>query len=179
MIINIVIGIAIVVVLFVIIVSLQPADFRISRSASVSAPPQAVFAQVNDFHKWEAWSPWAKMDPSAKNTFTGPDAGVGAGFGWSGNNKVGEGMMTITESRPGELVRIKLEFLKPMKATHAAEFAFKLENGSTTVSWTMSGKNNFMGKAFNLFVNCDRMVGGQFEQGLSAMKALAESVPAR
>jgi hypothetical protein len=81
-----------------------------------------VFAQVNDFHNWEAWSPWAKLDPAAKATFEGPHPGKGAIFRWAGNEEVGEGSMTITESRPSELIKIKLEFLKPFEATNTAEF---------------------------------------------------------
>src|SRR2546426_9493937 len=114
-----------IVLLFLVFVSLQPADFRIVRTGAVPAPQAAVFAQVNDFHNWEAWSPWAKLDPAAKNSFEGAPAGEGAVFAWSGNSKVGEGRMTITDSRPSELVRIKLEFLKPFAATNTAEFTFK------------------------------------------------------
>ena len=107
---KILIGIAVILVAFVVIVALQPSDFRIVRSINISAPPAAVFAQVNDFHNWEAWSPWAKLDPAAKATFEGPSAGEGAIFRWVGNEEVGEGNMTITESRPSDLIRIKLEF---------------------------------------------------------------------
>lgn len=164
-----------VVVVFVGLVALRPSEFSISRSTTISAPPEVVFAQVNDFHKWEAWSPWAKMDPNAKNTFTGPAAGVGAAFTWSGNNKVGEGRMNIIESRACDLIRINLEFLRPMKATNLVEFTFKAEGNRTVVTWTMSGKNNFVGKAFTLVLKCDKMVGGQFETGLAQMKLLAEA----
>jgi hypothetical protein len=115
------------------------------------------------------------MDPVCKNTFEGAAAGTGAIFIWAGNKKVGEGRMTITESRPSELIRIKLEFLKPFKATNTAEFTFKSQGNQTLVTWSMSGKNNFMGKAFGLFVNCDKMVGGDFEKGLAAMKSVAET----
>src|SRR5438552_10530725 len=96
------IAIAAIIVVFVVVVALQPSEFRIVRSATISAPPSDVFAQVNDFHNWEAWSPWAKLDPAAKNSFEGPSAGTGAIFKWSGNGDVGEGIMTLTESRPSE-----------------------------------------------------------------------------
>ena len=135
----------------------------------------AIFPLVNELRNWEAWSPWAKLDPAAKNTYEGPPAGTGAAFGWSGNNKVGEGRMLITESRPNELVRLKLEFVRPMKGTNDAEFTFKPESGHILVTWTMSGKYNFVGKAVNLIINCDRMVAGQFDQGLAQMKRLAEA----
>ena len=169
------IALAVIVVVFVVIIAIQPSDFRITRSASFAAPPEAVFAQVNDLHNWEAWSPWAKLDPAAKSTYDGPAAGVGAAFTWSGNNKIGEGRMTIIESRPNELVRFKLDFLKPFKASNTAEFTFKPEANQTAVTWSMYGKNSFIGKAIGLFMNCDKMVGGQFEQGLAQMKSVAEA----
>lgn len=124
---KILITLAVIIVVFAVIVALQPSDFRVARTATISAPPPAVFAQVNDFHKWEAWSPWAKLDPAAKNSFEGPAAGRGAIFKWSGNNEVGEGSMTITESRPSDLIKIKLDFTKPFEATNTTEFTFKPE----------------------------------------------------
>ena len=132
---------------------------------------------MNDFHNWEAWSPWAKLDPAAKATFEGPSTGTGAIFKWVGNKEVGEGSMTITESRPSDLIRIKLEFLRPFEATNSAEFTFKPEGNRTAVTWSMEGKNNFIAKAVCLFMNMDKMVGGQFEQGLAQMKAVVEAAP--
>jgi uncharacterized protein YndB with AHSA1/START domain len=164
-----------IVVVFLAVVALQPADFRIQRSALIAAPAQAVFAQVNDFRKWLAWSPWEKMDPALKRTYEGPPAGTGAKYAWQGNKNVGEGQMTITESRPGELVRIKLEFVKPFAATNTAEFTFKPEGGGTAVTWSMTGRNNFMAKAVSMFMSLEKMVGGQFEQGLAQMKSLVET----
>ncbi len=164
----------VVIGVLVLVVASRPSEFSITRSAVMSAPAQKVFEQVNDFHKWEAWSPWAKMDPNAKNTFSGAASGTGAGFRWEGNNDVGVGSMLITESVPGETIRIKLAFEKPFAATNETLFTFKEQGGQTTVTWTMSGKNNFIGKAMSLVMNCDKMVGGQFEKGLANMKALAE-----
>jgi len=171
------IAIAAIIVVFVVVVALQPSEFRIVRSATISAPAPAVFAQVNDFHNWEAWSPWAKLDPAAKATFEGPSTGTGAIFKWAGNKEVGEGSMTITESRPSDLIRIKLEFLRPFEATNSAEFTFKPEGNRTAVTWSMEGKNNFIAKAVCLFMNMDKMVGGQFEQGPAQMKAVVEAAP--
>jgi hypothetical protein len=168
------IAIGALIVLVLIIAATRPSKFGVTRSASISAPAQVVFPHVNDLHKWQEWSPWAKMDPTAKVAYEGPDAGQGAAFSWAGNNKVGEGRMEIVESRPNQLVLFKLDFLKPMRATNTAEFTFKPDGDQTIVTWTMSGKNNLMGKIFSMFVNCDKMIGGQFEQGLANMKALAE-----
>jgi len=174
---KILIALAVIVVVFVGVVAMQPSEFRVVRSATMSAPAPAVFAQVNDFHHWEAWSPWAKLDPAAKNSFEGPSAGIGAIFRWAGNKEVGEGSMTITESRPSDLIRIKLEFLKPFAATNSAEFTFKPEGNQTAVTWSMAGKNNFISKAICLFMNMDKMVGGKFEEGLAKMRSIVEAVP--
>ena len=167
-------AIAAVVVLFLIAVAMQPSDFKVERTATVHAPAPVAFAQVNDFQNWRAWSPWEKVDPALKRQYEGPKAGTGAVYAWQGNKEVGEGRMTIVESRPGELVRIKLEFFKPFAATNTAEFSFKPSGDGTAVTWTMTGQNNFLAKAMCLFVNMDRMVGGMFEQGLAQMKTGVE-----
>jgi hypothetical protein len=174
----ILLAVAVVVVLFVIIVATRPSDFRITRTGRIIAPIDVVFDNINDLHKWEAWSPWAKMDPNAKNTFSGPVSGSGASMAWAGNNKVGEGRMTIMDSRPGERIQMKLEFFKPFKAVNTAEFTFKSEGGHTAVTWSMFGKNNFMGKAIGLVMNCDKMVGGQFEQGLASLDSVSRQTVA-
>jgi uncharacterized protein YndB with AHSA1/START domain len=168
------IAIPVLIAIFLVIVAMQPSDFRVVRSTTIAAPPEAVFPHVNELKKWDAWSPWAKLDPNAKSTFEGPEAGTGAVMTWAGNNDVGEGRMTITENRPNELVQFKLEFYKPMAGTCTAEFAFKPEGNQTTVTWSMSGQNNFMAKAVGLFMDCDAMVGGQFEQGLANLKSATE-----
>jgi uncharacterized protein YndB with AHSA1/START domain len=178
MIYYILLAVAAIILVLVVIVAMQPAAFRITRSGSFAAPPSAVFAQVNDFHNWEEWSPWAKLDLAAKKTFEGPPSGVGTVFTWSGNNQVGEGTMTLTESKPDELIRINIDFRRPFKATNAAEFTFKTEGNQTSVSWSMSGQRNFIFKAFGLFMNMDKLIGKDFEKGLAQLKAVVEKTPA-
>lgn len=155
-------------------VAMQPSDFSIERSVLIAAKREAVFAVVNDFHHWDDWSPWAKLDPAATAEFSGAAAGEGARFRWSGNNKVGTGAMTIVESRPHDLIRIRLDFEKPMTATNEARFTFAPDAGGTRVTWRMTGKNKFAGRLVCTFMNMDKHVGGQFEQGLAAMKQLVE-----
>jgi len=174
---KILIALAVIIVAFVAVVAMQPPDFRLTRSTTIAAPSSVVFAQVNDFHNWKAWSPWAKIDPAMKEHYDGSPAGVGAIYSWEGNNEVGEGRMTILESRPSDLVAIKLEFLKPFQATNTAEFTFKAEGSQTTVDWSMYGKKNFMMKAFHLFMSMEKMVGPDFEKGLAALKSTAEAIP--
>lgn len=159
----------------VVLASLKPEAFRVSRSQLVAAPAEAVFAHLVDFHQWNAWSPWAKRDPSAKNTFEGPESGVGSSFAWAGNSKIGAGKMTIEECVRDELLRIKLEFERPMKAVNRASFELKPQGEGTRVTWSMAGKNNFYAKLFSLVVDMDKMIGKDFEEGLANLKALAEA----
>ena len=174
---KILIGLAVIVVVLVVFIALQSSTYRVERSATINAPAPVVFAQVNDFHKWNAWSPWAKLDPAMKQTFEGAPAGNGAVYTWACNKEVGEGRMTITESHPSDLVKIKLEFLKPFAATSTTEFTFTPQGNQTAVTWTMTGDKNFIAKAFHLFVNMDKMIGGDFERGLAQMKSVAEAAP--
>jgi uncharacterized protein YndB with AHSA1/START domain len=173
----VVLVVAAIVVVLAIVIAMRPSQFRITRSATIAAPPADVFAQVNDFHRWQEWSPWAKRDPNAKNTYEGNASGTGAIFRWSGNSQVGEGCMTILESRPNELILIKLEFLRPFKATNSAEFTFQPAGKETAVTWSMSGRHQFVMKAFGLFMNMDKMVGGDFEKGLANLNAVVTSAP--
>lgn len=166
---------AVIVVVFAGVVAMQPADFRVTRSTMIVAPPEAVFGHVNDLHKWEAWSPWAKLDPQAAMSYEGPVSGPGAICRWDGNNEVGAGSMTIQESSPHQRIQIGLAFLRPFESTAEAEFAFEPENEQTVVSWSMSGKNNFIGKAISLFMDCDAMIGGEFEKGLASLKSIVEA----
>ena len=173
---KILIGVAAALALLVIVILMQPATFHIERSIDMAAPPEAAFAQVNDFHAWSAWSPWEKLDPSMKRSYDGAPAGVGAKYAWVGNKQVGEGRMTIEQSEPARVV-IKLEFLKPFAATNTATFTFvKTPEGNKT-TWAMDGEKNFVAKAFHLVMNMDKMIGPDFERGLASMKAVAEAAP--
>jgi uncharacterized protein YndB with AHSA1/START domain len=171
---KILLVLAAIVAVILVVAAFQPAEFRVTRSTTIAAPAAVVFAEINDFHRWQAWSPWEKLDPAMKRTFDGPPAGVGAIYGWEGNNEVGAGRMTITESQPAELIRIRLEFLKPMEAQSTTEFTLRPEGSGTAVTWTMAGRNNYLAKIMCLFMNMDKMLGGQFEQGFANLKAVAE-----
>jgi len=168
----------VVVIGFLIVVAMQPSSYSVTRTAKMQAPPEVVFAQVNNFQNWKAWSPWEKLDPEMKRTFEGPEAGTGAKYGWNGNDKVGEGAMTITDSQPHEKILIKLEFQRPMVAECPTEFKFSPVGGGTEVAWTMRGENDFMGKAFCLLMNMDKMIGADFEKGLASIKEIVEKAPA-
>ena len=167
----------VIVAIFLAIVALQPPEFSVTRTADIPAPAAAVFAKVNDLHEFQTWSPWAKLDPACKTGFEGPSSGVGASFFWSGNSKVGEGRMTIIDSKPDELIRMKLEFVKPFAGTNTTEFTFKPEGRKTVMSWSMTGSCSFICKAMGLLMNCKKMVGDQFEQGMGNLKAELAAAP--
>jgi uncharacterized protein YndB with AHSA1/START domain len=174
---KILIAVVVIVAVFVAVVAMQPSEFRVARQATISAPAPVVFEQVNDFHKWGAWSPYDKMDPAMKKTYDGPAAGTGASYSWAGNSRAGEGRATIVESRPNERIKIQLDFVKPLAGTAFAEFTFKPAGNQTTVEWSLAGSNNFISKAVHLFLNMDKMVGAQFEEGLAQLKSAAEAAP--
>lgn len=168
------IAIAACLVIFLLLVASRPSHFRIARSARMAAPASTVFAHVNDPHLFQEWSPWAKKEPTAETNYEGPQAGVGAAFAWKGK-KVGQGRMTVVESRPNELVRFRLEFLKPFQVTNVAEFTFQSEGDATHVTWSMSGESRFLCKAIGLFINMDDMCGRDFAEGLENLRLIAES----
>ncbi|MFY0567677.1 SRPBCC family protein [Archangium lansingense] len=172
---KILLGVAGVLVALCGVIAMQPATYSVQRSATFKASPDIAFALVNDFHNWGGWSPWDKLDPNQKVTFEGAAAGTGAKYGWSGNDDVGEGRMTIEESKANELVRIKLEFIRPFASTSPTTFTFTPAAEGVTVTWKMDGTNDFMGKAFGLFVNMDVMLGKDFDKGLAAMGKIAEA----
>ena len=156
----------------------KPDTYTVTRTAVVAAPPESVFAQVDDFRRWAAWSPWEKLDPAMQKTFEGPESGVGSSYAWSGNSQVGVGKMTITESVPPEHVGLRLEFIKPFASVSQTRFAFAPAPGGTQVTWEMEGRHNFVSKCMCVFMDMDKMVGKDFESGLANLDQVARSMPA-
>jgi uncharacterized protein YndB with AHSA1/START domain len=172
---KILIALAAIIAIFVVVVAMQPSDFRVERSITIAAPVDTVFAQVNELKKWDAWSPWKKLDPNATISYDGPESGAGAIAKWSGNSQVGEGSMTLTESRPNELIKIKTDMTKPMEASNMTEFLFAPDGDQTKVTWVISGHQGFVGKAFCLVLNGKKMLGDALDEGLGKLKTVAEA----
>jgi Polyketide cyclase / dehydrase and lipid transport len=156
------------------LVASRPSTFRVERSITMASPVEIPFGLVNDFHKWQFWSPWDALDPKMQKTFDGPYAGPGAIYTWSGNDQVGKGKMTNLEAQPYDSIRIQLEFLEPWPASNVTTFTYKPVPEGIQLTWAMEGNNNFMGKAFSLFMDMDGMVGKDFEKGLATLKKLSE-----
>jgi uncharacterized protein YndB with AHSA1/START domain len=154
-------------------ISMQPSEFQIERKVVVAARPEVVWPLLTDFHQWERWSPWEKVDPEMTKSYEGAPAGVGAIYAWKGNNKVGEGRMTIASANAPSQIDIKLEFMAPWVATNTTTFTLAAEGESTSVVWNMKGKNDFMGKAMSMTMDMDAMVGAYFEKGLASLGSAA------
>jgi hypothetical protein len=165
--------VTLVIVAALIYIATRPATFHIERSALINAPANVLFPMINDFHQWIRWSPWEELDPNMEKTFAGPTAQPGATYAWSGNSKAGAGRITLLESKPNELVSIKLEFFKPFPATNQGTFQLVPSTAGTRVTWAMEGKNNFMGKVMSPFM--DGMVGKEFEKGLANLGTAAQA----
>jgi hypothetical protein len=149
-------------------------EFLVERSTVIDASPDVVQPLLDDFRKWQAWSPWEDVDPDLKRTYSGPDSGVGASYAWEGNRKAGSGQMVITESVPGSKVVLDLNFLKPFKAENVTTFLLEPNGAGTTVRWQMTGKNNLFFRIVGVVFPMDKMVGKDFEKGLAQLKAAAE-----
>ena len=172
---KILIALVALVVIFVAYVATRPSSYSVQRSTQVAAPPEIVYAQVSDFHRWDAWSPWAKLDPKMKATYSGAAAGKGAVYEWSSAEKnVGKGRMTITDVSAPRQVKIDLVFMEPYAGQADTTFAFSPEGGGTKVTWTMGGNMGFMEKAMGIFMNMDAMIGNDFEKGLGQLRTVSE-----
>jgi uncharacterized protein YndB with AHSA1/START domain len=171
---------AVLVAGLLIAIFMQPDTYQVTRAQKINAPPAAVFALVNDYRRWDDWSPWAKLDPGMKTEISGPEGGgVGATYSWKGNSDVGSGKMTTLAVEPGKSVKIDLSFIEPFASSSITTFRFEPDGENTQVNWEMAGEANFLSKAMCLFMSMDAMIGPDFEKGLQKMKEVAEAAPAQ
>jgi hypothetical protein len=171
---KIIVTIIVLIVALLAFAATRPNAFRVQRTARINAAPDRIYANLEDFHRWTAWSPWEKMDPAMRRTHSGAPKGVGAVYEWEGNSKVGKGRMEIVKaSTPTELT-VKLDFLKPFETHNFAEFTLRPVGASTDVTWSMFGPSPFVSKVMGIFFDMDRMVGTDFENGLANLKTVAE-----
>lgn len=164
---------AIVVSLSVVLVlaALKPDTFRVERSVTIDAPPEKILPLVDDYRAWTKWSPY-EFDPAMKRSYSGAESGKGSIYEWDGKG-VGSGRMETLEASPSRVL-IKLDFFKPFTASNMAAFTFTPQGTATKVTWSMEGPMTFLPKIMHVVVNMDRMVGGQFDEGLAKLKVLAE-----
>lgn len=155
----------------------RPDTFAVQRTATIAAPPERIFPYIQDFHQWNAWSPYDKLDPAMQRTYGGAANGVGATYAWTGNSQVGQGRMEVTDATAPSHVAIKLDFLKPFESHNVAEFTLQPAAGGTQVTWAMHGPAPYVTKLMGVFVNMDKMIGKDFETGLANLKTLVERAP--
>jgi uncharacterized protein YndB with AHSA1/START domain len=170
------IAIAVVVIVAAVLLfaATRPDNVRVQRATSIKAPPEKIFPLITDLHRWGSWSPWEKMDPAMKRTYSGAASGKGAVYAWEGNSKVGEGRMEIKDVSPPSKVTIKLDFVKPIEGHNIAEFTLEPKGESTNVTWAMYGPSAYIAKVIGVFVSMDSMIGKDFETGLANLKTVAE-----
>lgn len=169
-------AVAVLLVLFLVAVAMQPDRYHVERSTVVFAPLGVVYGQVADFRAWEAWSPWEKLDPAMQRTFDGAAGTVGASYAWKGNADVGAGTMTITEAQAPHKLTMRLDFIEPFASTTESGFTITPAESGVKVTWWMDGENDFMGKLFCMFMDMDAMIGSDFERGLAQLKTVAEAI---
>ena len=162
------------IAVFLVYIALKSADFRITRSRSIQASPEAIFALINDLHGFNRWNPFAQNDPLLKLDYSGPQTGIGANYSWSSTGKSGQGRMEIIKSSAPSLVKMRLDFVRPFSATNTAEFSLAPTRTATTVTWSMTGRNSYMHKLMGTILNFDKMVGGEFVKGLANLQVLVE-----
>jgi uncharacterized protein YndB with AHSA1/START domain len=167
-------SLAVMVVALLAYASTRPDSFRVERSTTIKAPMDKVFGLVNDFHQWQSWSPWEKLDPAMVRTFTGPNSGKGTVYAWSSDGKAGAGRMEILDAPAPTKVLIKLDFIKPFEAHNTAEFTLTPVGDSTQINWAMYGPSPFIAKVMGVFFSMDSLVGKDFAEGLANLKAVAE-----
>ena len=152
----------------------KPDTFRVERAVTVNAAPEKIFPLINDFRAWREWSPYEDRDPDLKRTYSQPASGKGAVYSWDGNSNIGAGRMEILDAPAPSKVTIKLDFFQPFEASSTAEFAMTPSGNGTRVTWAMVGPNAYIGKVMSVFMDMDKMVGGDFEVGLQKLKTRAE-----
>jgi uncharacterized protein YndB with AHSA1/START domain len=171
---SIALAVVLLIAAVLIFAATRPDTFRVQRATSIKAPPERIFALISDFQRWGSWSPWEKLDPALKRSYSGPSSGKGAVYAWEGNRDVGHGRMEIADASPPSRIVIKLDFLKPFEAHNIAEYTLEKQGDATQVTWAMHGPSPYFAKLLGVFFSMDRMVGEKFEEGLANLKALAE-----
>ncbi|MGL6076943.1 MAG: SRPBCC family protein [Fimbriiglobus sp.] len=160
--------------IFSLFVFLKSDVLKVVRSTTIQAPRGKIFEEINDIRRLNSWNPWMKLDPAIQLTYEGPSSGIGASYSWTGNKNVGAGRQTIVDSDEDEMVRLKLEFIRPFPGTNEVEFTLVSTGNGTLVTWKMEGKLHIIAKAISVFMNMEKMCGNSFEEGLASLKKQVE-----
>lgn len=155
----------------------KPDQFRFARTARIAATPERLFPLINDLKVMNSWNPFALRETAGKGTYSGPQSGKGATHEFAGP-KSGTGSIEIVDAVPSSKVVMRLVMTKPMKADNTVEFTLEPSGAATDVTWAMSGRQPLLAKVMTLFIDCDKMVGKDFDEGLANLKRIVETRPA-
>lgn len=172
---KVVLGLAALVLVLVVVVAMQPAEYRVERSRVVPASPEVTYAVLADFDRFEEWSPWAELDPNMKKTVEGTPGTAGYRYAWTGNQDVGKGSMVVKQAKAPERIDIELEFVEPFASVAQTSYILEPVEGGTKVTWTMAGDNDFMGKAMGLMMDMDAMIGADYDKGLAKLEPIVKA----
>lgn len=173
---KVTVAVVILILAVLIFAATRPDTFHVQRATSINAPPETIFALINDFHEWGAWSPFERLDPAMSRIYGGAPSGQGSVYEWKGNGRAGAGRIKIAESSPPSKLTINLDFVKPIEGHNIIEFTLEPRGGATDVTWAMHGSNPYLAKVMSIFCSMDKMVGKDFETGLANLKSVAEKL---
>jgi hypothetical protein len=164
-----------IVAIFIILMLVAPKNYHVNRSIVIDRALPDVFQYIKHVKNQDDWSPWKKKDPDMKQTFSGVDGTVGFVSHWEGNKDVGTGEQEITKIEENKRLDTELRFFKPWKSQSDAYIEVEEADGGTNVTWGFSGVNKVPLNVMMMFMNMDKMIGKDFEEGLADLKRIMES----
>ena len=168
-------GIAIIIGAFLIFVATRPSEMSVTRETFVHAAPEAVFPHINNSKMANHWMPWQDSDPGLKMNYSGPEEGIDSTSSWDSQGKMGTGEARVIDSIQNKSVKTRLTYTKPFQMSQTAEISLTPVTNGTQVRWSVAGHNGFFFKMMGIFMDCDQMIGGEFEKGLSKLKTIVEA----
>lgn len=152
--------------------SRRPRHFSATRSLSIAAPRDLIHALIDNLQRMNTWNPYVLRDTGGQVHYSGPEKGPGAMFEFGGS-KSGSGSLRILASEPSRIA-MRLQMTKPMAADNRVEFTLSPVGNATLVTWAMSGSQSFPARVMSVFIDCDKMIGRDFDEGLHNLKTIAE-----
>ena len=160
---------------FLVYVALRPSEMRVSREIVAQATPEVIFPHINNSEKANAWMPWKDSDPEVKMSYSGPAEGVGSKSSWDSKGQMGTGEALVIESVANQVVKTQLTYTKPFQMSQLAEISLTPVDGGTKIKWSVSGHVGYFFRLLGVFMDCDKMVGNEFEKGLLNLKNRVET----
>lgn len=152
----------------------KPDTYRIQRSITINAPPERVFALIDDFHQWPRWAPQDREDATMRRSYGLQSSGIGAVSQWTSDGSAGAGEMAITAVIPNSRIDVAVDWIKPFKVRNTHGFVITPEGQHIRVTWNAKGSNLFIMKIMEVFVGVNGLMGKHFDTGLKNLKAAAE-----